>query len=378
MLEKWANINSGSDNQIGLNQMLETLEDAFSILDGKSERVPSNSHYLINDQGEKVEIPVIDCLRIRKRPEAKQQILLGGHFDTVYGLESPFQTTTSLEGNLLKGPGVTDMKGGLLVLLHALKRWESSPYANELGWEVILNPDEEVGSQGSRSLLEEAAKKHTIGIWFEPALPDGSLVSGRKGSLNYTIVARGKSAHAGREFEKGKNAITGLSRFLLQLEEQTNLESGITVNVGKIKGGGPTNIVPDFALARVNIRVRTMEQVEVIESKIDDLLKASTIDLEVHQDSIRKPKICDEKTEKILDSLRECGKEMGIDLKWRETGGASDGNTLAAVGLPNVDTLGVVGNHIHSTDEVVNLDSIPERAELVFRFMEKLAQGKVF
>ena len=216
LLESWASINSGTDNLDGLAKDLAALEQEFYHLGGTMQAIPLPPRIRIDAKGQAVEEPTGNALFISKHPKAPIRILLGGHMDTVYPATSAFQEVSHLDMNTMRGPGVADMKGGLVVLLKALDALEQSPFAGKLGWEVLITPDEEVGSQGSKALWIEGAQRHQLALLFEPAFSDGSLVSARKGSANFTVVAKGKAAHAGRDFHSGRNAISAIVRFIVR------------------------------------------------------------------------------------------------------------------------------------------------------------------
>lgn len=381
LLRKWSEINSGSSNLEGLRAMLAALKEAFLPLGGTVHEIPLPDHTRINRQGEMEHSPVGAALRIQKRPEAPIKVLLVGHYDTVYPKGSPFQKTEFLDNNTLHGPGTADMKGGLVIMLKALEALEKSPFAKQIGWEVLLNPDEEIGSTSSHYLLRESAGRNHVGLIFEPPFPDGSLASGRKGSANFTIVARGRAAHAGRDFHLGHNAITAMARFLLAVDALNAPNEGITVNIGHIEGGGPTNIVPDLAICRLNIRVEQPAQFSVITNKITTAAKAECekgITLTVHEHGFRPPKPFDRHHQLLFEALREVANEcLNVPLRWNPTGGVCDGNTLAAEGLPTIDTLGVVGGNIHTEDEYAHLDSLTKRAMLVACFLMQLSHRDI-
>ncbi len=170
-----AEINSGSLNRDGVNKVLEKLLELTADLSKDHERIPVNPWEVVNDNGEITQHPLGDALRIRKRPEAPLQVFLCGHMDTVFPKESPFQTVRWLDDETINGPGVTDLKGGIIVMLKALEVLEQSPWAEHIGWEILFNPDEEIGSPGSASLIEEAAQRVHFGMIFEPCFPDGNL-----------------------------------------------------------------------------------------------------------------------------------------------------------------------------------------------------------
>ena len=159
--------------------------------------------------------------------------------DTVYAVDHPFQKSVRIDDKILRGPGATDAKGGIVVMLVVLQAFERSPWAEKVGWEVLINPDEEIGSPGSAPLLIQAAKRNHLGLVFEPSLPDGNLVGARKGSGNFTVIARGKAAHAGRDPQLGRNAIDALARFIVALASLDDSGDATTTNVGSHPGGRP-------------------------------------------------------------------------------------------------------------------------------------------
>ena len=189
------------------------------------------------------------------RPDAPVQLFLSGHYDTVYEAAHPFQHCTLLTPETLRGPGTADMKGGLVVMLAALQAFEKTPHASRIGYEILLGPDEETGSQSYAPLLETAAKRYRLGLIFEPARANGNLVKSRKGTGIFTLTVHGRAAHAGRDPAAGRNAILALCEILPQVEALTRSLPGVMVNVGSIQGGGAANIVPDRAEAVINARV---------------------------------------------------------------------------------------------------------------------------
>lgn len=381
LLLNWSAINSGSHHLAGLNHMRQALITTFGTLGGTLEEITLEPMPMVDSSGELVEIPLGKALRISKRPQARHQVLLGGHMDTVFAADHPFQKTTWRDANTLNGPGVADLKGGLVIMLKALEALERSPYAAAIGWEVLINPDEEIGSPGSAPLLAASAQRHQFGLIFEPALADGTLAGARKGSGNFTAVVHGRAAHAGREHPLGRNAIVALAEFIGAIAALTGQQPGITVNPGKIEGGGPVNIVPELAICRFNIRVATPEEQAWVKQRLgaicQDIDSREGISLTLHGGFGRPPKVLDARTVNLFRMIAACGAELGIPIQWRATGGCCDGNNLAAAGLPNVDTLGVRGGHIHSSDEFVLLDSLTERARLTALLLMKLGSGEL-
>lgn len=381
LLRKWAAINSWSDNPNGLSAMLFALTDSYAHLSAEMQITPLPPHLHLDATGSLIPAPTGHALQLRKHPNAPIQILFGGHMDTVYSPDNE-QPVDASEPHILRGPGVADMKGGLIVLLKSLEALESSPYAGTVGWEVLITPDEEIGSTSSASLWQESAKRNHIGLLFEPAFPDGSIVSSRKGSANYTIVSRGRSAHAGRDHSAGRNAISALARFIIAAELLNVPEQGITINVGKIEGGGPVNIVPDFARCRLNVRANILEDMIQIKQKMQDLITSSAsaqegISLSLIEEVQRPPKPLDAMHQRLFNKLQQSTESLGIHLTTTASGGVCDGNLLAAAGLPTIDTLGVIGGHLHTANEYMVLNSLVERTAVTTNFLLQIAEGSI-
>lgn len=360
LVERWSNINSFSRNGEGLAQMAEALDLAYSRLKpDEKQRLPFQ-----NGTG----------LIYRKRAEAPIQIFLGGHFDTVFAPESSFQKVTYLADRMLQGPGVIDMKGGLVVLLKALEALEKEPFASNIGWTVCLNPDEEIGSPYSTSFIRTLAKGCHFALLFEPTLSDGAFVSSRPGSFACVGLAKGKEAHAGRDPDKGINAIYPLARFIVTLSSLHHPEKGEIVNVGTIKGGKAPNIIPGQAECAFIVRAFEPKKLHTLEEKIRKAAQDCGIKLE--WTSRRPPKQMDAKTEELFALLKQCAQELGISIKWRETGGVTDGNTLAHEGVPVIDTMGVRGGKAHTEEEFIHLDSLLEKTKLTLLLLETIAKKR--
>src|SRR5690242_8246288 len=237
----WAAINSGSRNLVGLERMADLLADAFAALPGLLRLENANPVEAVDPAGKTVQIKHGRHLHLTVRPTAPLQLLFTGHMDTVFGLDHAFQETSWLEDGVLGGPGVADMKGGIAVMLAALKAVERSPLADRFGYDVVINSDEEVGSLASAPLLAQSATGKRAALTYEPAaLPDGTLAGARPGSGNFGIVVRGKSAHAGRNPEEGRNALLAAADLALRLD--TLKRDGLIVNPSRIEGGSPRNV----------------------------------------------------------------------------------------------------------------------------------------
>lgn len=362
-ITKWGEINSCSYNLPGLLQMKEALVSAFHILEAEEEEISHPPLTLINSIGQKKKQPSAPTLHYCKRKEAKKRVLLVGHYDTVYPPESPFQTVKR-EGGRLLGPGVADMKGGLSILLQALFAFESEEISQKIGWDILLNPDEEIGSPASLPTLLKVAKKCQLGLVFEPALPNGALVSERKGSLTLLLRCYGVASHAGRDFHAGKNAIVSLAKLLTEIHSWNGQET--TWNVGTIHGGEAANVVADFAFARLSIRSNDLSGVdEKINSAIARFEKSDQVRFEVQTTSLRPPK----KGDRALLSYAK--------LPLHASGGATDGSNLEESGLPTIDSLGCVGGGLHSQNEYLEIASLEERTKLTEQILRAFAQGKL-
>lgn len=380
LLQDWADINSGSDNIPGLANMMSALKPHFSRLGGEMRELKLPPRTIIDSTGKFVEIPHGKALSILKRSQAPVKVFLGGHMDTVYPLDHPFQKSYIKNPARLQGPGVADMKGGLIVMLKALEALEQHPAHDNIGWEILINPDEEVGSIGSGALLTTSSKRNSLGLIFEPAFPDGAIVSARKGSANFTVIAKGQAAHSGRDFHKGRNAIAALAKFIVEAHQLSNAEKEITVNIGQIHGGGPVNVVPDLAICRLNVRTVNIQDIDGIQASLEQVVRSTQSDgisLSLHLENSRPPKLFDEKNQNLFEQIRYCAEQRGLQLSQRSSGGASDGNLMSAEGLPVIDSLGVIGGNIHTTDEYMLIDSLSERASLVALFLMKLASGEI-
>lgn len=377
----WASINSGSYNLEGLAKLRGHLTGAFRSLGGDITEVDLPPQQTVDSRGKVVFAPLGKALAIRKRPHAPLQVFLGIHMDTVYAADDPFQAVEQIDANTLGGPGVIDAKGGLAVMLLALEALERSEQSSEIGWEVLINPDEEIGSPGSSPLFVAAARRNHLGLVFEPTFPDGAMVSERKGSGNFSIIVRGRAAHAGRDFAAGRSAIVAAADLVVEAHALNGRFADVTINTGRIDGGGPSNVVPDLAIVRLNARIARPEDQHRVEEELkriaDDVSSRRDVRIELHGGFSSPPKVLDEASRRLRDHITEAGSELGLSLAWRPSGGASDGNRLAAAGLPVIDTMGPVGGNLHSPREYLLLDSLTERARLSALMLLRLASSQI-
>jgi glutamate carboxypeptidase len=373
----WAAVNSGTGNLPGLAATAGLLADAFAVLPGDLALRDADPVENVAPDGAVSTIARGRNLHVAVRPQAPVQVLLTGHMDTVYPAEHAFQTSRTLADGTINGPGVADMKGGLALMLAALRAVEASPLAARIGYEVVINSDEETGSHGSAALIARAARGKAAALTYEPAAtPDGVLASSRPGSGNFSIVVTGRSAHAGRNPEDGRNALLAAADLALRLGRSAG--PGLSVNPAKIDGGGPNNVVPDHAILRVNLRPATpADQARaeaLIDAAIGDVMAAHGVAIQRHGGFARPPKPLDPAAERLFELVRDCGAALGQPISWRPSGGVCDGNNIAACGVPVVDTMGARGGAIHSPDEFLIPESLAERARLSALVLLTLAE----
>ena len=375
-VEGWCAVNSGSRNLAGLAETAALLEKAFAPLGEVRFSDPAEASQMLPG-GEVVPLAHGRNLHLVVRPQAPTRLLLTGHYDTVFPADHPFQSLAWREPGILNGPGVADMKGGIAVMLAALTALEASPWAQDLGYEVVLNADEEVSSLGSAPLLADAARRVDAGLTFEPALPDGTLAGARPGSGNFAIHVAGRAAHAGREPEKGRNAVVAAADLALRLAAL--VAPDLKVNVAKIEGGGPNNVVPDSAVIRVNMRPATVaaeaRALAALEAAMAAVAAAHEVSAHRHGHFARPPKPLDANQLRLFELVTAAGADLGLAIGWRDAGGVCDGNNLAATGLAVVDTLGVRGGAIHSAEEYLVVESLGERARLAGLLLMRIARS---
>lgn len=377
-LHQFCEINSGTENLTGLMVMHDTLQNAFApIADAMaSSNLPPVS--TIDMSGNTILQTCGNLLYIRKRPDLKRRVLLSGHMDTVYSANHPFQSLKYINDNCINGPGVADMKGGLIVMLHALTAFEATPYADELGWDVLINADEEIGSPASGAFLSEITPNYQTALVYEPAMTaEGTLAKNRRGSGKLSLIATGKSAHVGRAFDQGRNAICFLAEAITAIHALNNKRDGVTINVGLIAGGDALNVVPDKAVAKLDIRINQPEDESWVRKEIDTIiakLMRKDYTLTVHGHFGRPVKRVDAATQQLFSRVQRIGESLGLRIDWQDSGGCCDGNNLAQHGLPVLDTLGVRGGDIHSANEFILLDSLVERAALSALLLVELAR----
>ena len=315
--------------------------------------------------------------RFNFRPEssaaaADQQLLVIGHLDTVWPVGTlarlPFRVTD--EGTA-HGPGIFDMKSGVAVVIEALRTIAELKLTTRREVTLLLTCDEEIGSQTSRHLIEEEARKSAAALVLEPPIPGGVVKTARKGVGGFTIRAAGRAAHAGLDPRNGVNAIVELAHQTLRLNALNDYSSGTTINVGVVSGGTTSNVIPAEAMAKVDMRFWTMAEGERVEDYVKSLQPViDGAQLTITGGINRPPMIRSEGNAALYEHARQLAAEIGFELHEGSVGGGSDGNFTAALGVPTLDGLGVDGAGAHAEHEHIILADIPRRAALITRLLQ--------
>jgi glutamate carboxypeptidase len=326
--------------------------------------------------GLRVERALVDgggpVLRAASEADGARPVMLLGHLDTVWPLGTLAERPARVEGDRLLGPGSFDMKAGLVVATYALRALAARGPLPAVT--VFFTPLEEVDCEPYRPSMEEAMKSSAAVLDFEPAWPGGAVKTRRKGSGSVTVRAHGRAAHAGADFDKGRNAIVELARRCLEAAALTDLDRGVTVNVGVIRGGIRSNVVPELAEAEVDFRVRTLEDGRRLEAALCGLRSGDPeVALHVEGGLHYPPLERGPGVVRVYETARAVAAEMGMELAEASTGGASEAAFAAALGVPTLDGLGADGDGAHAEHEHVLIPSLPERAALAAGLIARLA-----
>ena len=352
-------IESPSDNQAAVNRVAEVVARKFARLGGE---------VLVHPAKEFGNHLQVDFPSDRRA----QPVLLLGHYDTVYPLGTLASMPCRAVGDKLTGPGVLDMKSGIALMLHALEGLQEWHGGLSRSVTVLLVSDEEVGSESSRAITESLAKKAAAVLVLEPAYgSQGAVKTARKGVGDYLVKVTGKASHAGLDFQKGVNAILELAHQIEKISGFTELEKGLTVNVGVVSGGSRTNVVPAEAAAQVDVRIARMKDAAGIDKKMRSLRPFNRkCKIEV-TGGINRPPM--ERTAGVAASYaraKAIASELGWKLGEAAVGGGSDGNFTAALGIPTLDGLGAVGDGAHAPHEHIVISELPRRAALIAGLIE--------
>jgi len=377
LLERWCNINSGSGHAAGLTRMRETLRADFA------QAFPAATITELMTDAPGFNPPGSRALSISLRPTAPTQVILCGHYDTVYEADDAFQTCRWLDATTLNGPGTADMKGGLVTLLAALQAFEATPHAARVGWEVLLTPDEETGSHGTVELFRAASRRHQFGFVFEPGRPNGNIIHSRKGTGGIVATCHGRAAHAAKVPNDGRSAILALAEFLLEAAKIPSEMADVMVNVGNIRGGtAATNVVPHFAESEIDIRITQVADGAPLLARFHAIAERFNardgIQLTLKGGFNRPPKECLPAEAAAFPEWQRAAADVGVaPFTWVHGGGGSDGNFLTAGGLPNLDGVGLIGDNLHSNREFCRVETIAPRAQIVALFLHRVAAGEI-
>lgn len=362
-IEKLVNIDSGSYNKKGVDQIGEILRNCYENLGFHVKVIPQKEYG--------------NHLVIEHKESINPRIVILAHMDTVFPKGTVLERAFRIEGQRAYGPGVIDMKSSHAAVLFAIKALINERDEAYKHIKIILNSEEEIGSPTSKSLIEKEAKNTKYALVMEPARKDGSLVSARRGKGNYTLIVEGKAAHSGIEPEKGRSAIEELAHKIIQLHELSDHENGISVNVGLIEGGSSANTVSDHAEAQIDVRMKEIDQVELIEEKLEEICSTTEVagtKIVLEGEMNRPPMEKNKKTRALLRLIQAVGDEIGIEIEDTATGGGSDASFTSSLGIATIDGLGPIGGNAHSDKEYLEIPSLVERTHLLATIIKRLVE----
>jgi len=370
-LETIVNIDSGSRYVPGLEAVSAFFQKRFQNIGW------TTTNYSF-DEGK------VPCLEAANKPlagnDSALDLLFIGHMDTVFEQGTAADRPFSRDEKRAYGPGVCDMKGGLVTMLHIAEILQQSAAAKDIAIAMAFNSDEEIGSRGSRPWYEALAAKSRCVFVFEPWRSTGERILNRKGGGNFDVICRGKAAHAGAAPEDGANAVIELAHQILAVKELARIDRGTTVNVTVIEGGTADNVIPDYAKASVDVRIAQADEGQRIEDSFQALshnIHTPGVRVEVVGGINRPPMAPSEKTKQLWEQIAVIGEAIGVEMTLTNTGGCSDGNYTAALGIPTIDAMGVRGGCAHSEDEYIELDSIVPNMHLICEIVKAFANGRI-
>ena len=370
-LETIVNIDSGSGYRPGLEAVCDFFQERFQQIGWRATR-----HSFDNGK--------VPCLEVLNMPAALSDsaydFLFIGHMDTVFSQGTVADWPFSRDDGRAFGPGICDMKGGLVTMLHIAEVLQQTGVSDKISIAMAFNSDEEIGSRASRSWYEGLAKNSGCVFVFEPWRSTGERVLHRKGGGNFDVICHGKAAHAGASPEDGANAVVELAHQILAVKELERTDLGSSVNVTVISGGTADNVIPDFAKASVNVRIPNEDEGRRIEDGFRALssnVQTPGVRVEAVGGINRPPMAPSEKTEKIWKQIAAIGESIGLEMTLTHTGGCSDGNFTAALGIPTIDAMGVRGGSVHSKNEFIELDSIVPNLHLMCEILTAFSDGRI-
>ncbi len=366
-LEQLVNIDCGSYTPTGVNAVADVVAAMLGDLGADVERIPHQPAAGAAQLGDLV---------IGRIAGSGPRLLLIGHMDTVFdpgtAAERPYRT----DGRRALGPGVTDMKSGLLAGLHALDALRAAGAAPAVTF--VANPDEEIGSPFSTAHIRRLAAEHDAALVLECARANGDIVSARKGIADLRIAYTGRASHAGIEPEKGRSAIVEAAHQVLALHALNGRWPTVTVNAGEIRGGTRPNVVAERCEIHVDVRAATTREFDEVIAEVEKIAAAPTIDgvrAEVERTAGHPPMEKGPASARLVELAAAIAGELGFEVRDAATGGASDANTTSAAGLPTLDGLGPIGGDDHSVDEWLDLDSVVPRTTLLAALMARIGDA---
>ncbi len=366
-LKTIVNIDSGTFTKAGVDRVAAYLQERFQGL-GFSTRFDQQEHYG-------------DHLVATHRGNAPggPRILLVGHIDTVLpdgeAGRRPFAISRRDGARIATGPGILDMKSGVLIGMYALHLLIEGQQANYSQVTFICNSDEEIGSPSSRPLIQQLAQQADAVLVLEPGRAQGTIVSSRKGCGQYRVEVHGLSAHAGVEPQRGRNAILELSYQVQKMQALNGTIPGATLSVGIIRGGERTNVVPDYAYFDMDVRVADQASLKALEEAMRQVTyqnKLAGTRITLNGSLLCQPFERNQHNEQLVALAKEAGRELGVKIQDVGSGGASDANTTAAMAIPTLDGLGAGGGLAHNPGEYIELDYLPTRIALAAGLIRKI------
>ena len=359
-LEQIVNVDSGTHDKVGVDRVGALLSDRLGSLGFSVERVP--------------QVDYGDHIVARKAGTGSKRILLVGHMDTVFSSGTVSARPFRVENGKAYGPGVVDMKGGLVSLVYALEALQETaePSYREMDIVVVFNSDEEVLSPTSRPVITAEAKLAHTACIFEPARPGGEYVISRKGVGKYQLTVLGRSAHAGSQPDRGRNAIAEMAHKIVAIHKLSNSAAGTTVSVNVVRGGERANVIAERAYAEIDLRVPSLDEASRIDGLIRQIAAGSTIPevtAELTGGILFPPMARTAGTEKLLAAVQAAGQQLGLDLRGVGTGGGSDGNDTSQF-TPTIDGMGPRGGEAHSEREYMEVQSLAERTKVTALFLD--------
>jgi glutamate carboxypeptidase len=365
-LERLVNIDCGSYTRAGVDEVGRWVAAFMERLGARVEARPDPDGTL----GDTI-------VGTFEGPPGRPRILLIGHMDTVFDPGTVAERPFRIDGNIATGPGVTDMKAGVLAGLYALQAIGAVPFERLT---FIANPDEEIASPSSTPHIREAAADADVALVLECGRANGNIVSARKGIADVNVVVHGRAAHAGIEPEKGRHAILEAARIVREVQDLNGSWPGVTFNVGTIRGGTRPNVVPDRCEMEIETRSATGDGLDAAIAAVGELVARTGIPDTTAEASVGyswRPMEKTERSARLAEHAKEVGRRLGMEFDDQLTGGASDANTTSGMGVPTLDGLGPVGGNDHAPSEYLEIDSIVPRTAMLAALLHEIAADPV-